>query len=140
MSEQGDMLGLPEDPESLIDKDLGGVPESKWAPMLANILSVLEVTYQRKGMDPASAFSLASASTVALADYLGGRSAYIPRGDRLKLALRDAEIYRRARGGNIEQLAVEFKLTTITIYKIIKDQGRLYRAKVQWPLSFPTGE
>jgi len=134
MHDQPDMLGIPDDAASLVGKDLADVPESKWAPMLANTLAVLESLYRRRGMDESTAFLLARDSTMELAEYLGGRVNYFPRGDRLKLALRDAEIFRRARRGNIQQLADEYDVTDIQIYRIIRDQHRLHISKVQRPL------
>ena len=41
----------------------------------------------------------------ALAHYMGGRSYYLPSGDRLMNALRDDQIYSRFDGRNVEQLS-----------------------------------
>lgn len=134
--QQDDMIGLDQ-PDSLVGQDLSAVPESKWAPMLASMVAVLEALYRRGGMDEMAAFRQASDSVMALADYWGGRVVYLPRGDRLKLALRDAEIYRRFRGSaNADALAKEFGLNVIRIYAIHAEQRNLYiqRTQQQLPL------
>lgn len=133
MSEQLDMVGLPSaaDALSMIGKDLGELPESKWAPLLASLVSVLEALYRRQGKDEDSAFQQASDSVMAIAEYFGGRVVYLPRGDKLKAALRDAEIYRRSHRGNIEALAEEHGLTVIHIYRICRQQKALHLRKIQ---------
>lgn len=133
MTEQLDMMPLPpnHDPASLIGKDLGDLPESKWAPFLANAVSVLDALYRRQGQGEDAAFRQASDSVMALAEYCGGRVVYWPRGDRLKNALRDADIYRRSRRGNIEALAQEHGLTQIHLYRICRQQKALYLRKIQ---------
>ena len=140
MAEQGDMLPIdPAQADSLVGVDLAAVPESKWAPMLAQMVAVLEALYRRGGKDEDAAFRQACDSVMALADYWGGRVVYLPRGDRLKLALRDAEIYRRFRGSaNADQLAEEFDLNVIRIYAIAAEQRALYVKRTQREL--PLGE
>lgn len=133
MTDQRDMLpdATPEELAGLIGKDLGELPESKWAPLLANLVSVLEALYRRQGRGEEEAFRQARDSAMAIADYFGGRVVYLPRGDRMKIALRDAEIYRRAKAGNIDELATEFGLTSIHVYRIVRQQRALYLRKMQ---------
>lgn len=132
MTEQPDMMPPPSDDDSLIGRDLGDVPETKWAPMLADMLRVLEALYLREGQGKEEAFHLATQSAAALAEYFGGRVVYLPRGDRVRNALRDAEIYRKFRGSrNVEQLAAEYGLTVIHLYKIHRDQRALHMRKLQ---------
>lgn len=123
--------GLP-DPETLVGRDLGDVPETKWAPQLANMVSVLEALYRRQGRSDDEALRLACDSVLALAEYAGGRVLYLPRGDRLRTALRDAEIHRRwQRGDKIEALAGDYGLSDIHVYRIIGQQRALHLRKVQ---------
>lgn len=131
MPEQLDMVPIGDD-DSLIGRDIGAVPDSKWAPLLAQMVAVLEALYRRKGMDEQAAFKLASDSVLALAEYFGGRVVYLPRGDRLKTALRDAEIYRRFRGSkNVDALAEEYDLSVIRVYAIYAEQRQLHLRKLQ---------
>lgn len=136
MSDQPDMIGMPGDVESLLGRDLSDVPEGKWAPLLANMVSVLEARFLRQGMTADQAFNQARDSVLATAEYFGGRMIYLPRGDRLKLALRDAEIFHRANANNIKTLATEFEVTDIQIYRIIRQQRALHISKVQRRLPF----
>lgn len=133
MAEQGDLAPIDaSQAESLVGRDLSAVPQAKWAPMLANMVAVLEALYRRRGIGAEQAFELARDSVLAQAEYFGGRVVYLPRGDQLKNAVRDAEIYRRFRGSrNADQLADEYELTVVRIYAIAAEQRALHLAKVQ---------
>lgn len=144
MSQQPDMLGLPDEGEraSLIDSaDLGDVPESKWAPLLAGLLRVHEAMFKRRGSTDKEAFESACAVVMATADYLGGRATYIPRGDRLRAALRDARMWRDydGRPATVDRIAGEYGLTSIRVYAILKRQRALNVGRRQGRL-FPTEE
>lgn len=138
MSDQGDLWGTPTGLAAieLIERGTLDVPEDRWAPMLAAMVAVLESTYRRLGLGDAQAAKLATAGVLAQAAYAGGRMLYLPRGDRLRKALRDAEIYHRARRGNIRQLADEYGLTDIHVYRICREQKELHLSKVQGRLNF----
>ncbi|CAD7351602.1 transcriptional regulator [Xanthomonas arboricola] len=138
MSDQGDLWGTPTGLAALalIERGTVDVPEDRWAPMLASMVAVLESTYRRLGLGDAQAAKLATAGVLAQAEYAGGRMLYLPRGDRLRKALRDAEIYHRARRGNIHQLADEYGLTDIHIYRICREQKELHLSKVQGQFKF----
>jgi len=138
MSDQGDLWGTPTGLAAieLIERGTLDVPEDRWAPMLAAMVAVLESTYRRLGVGDAQAAKLATAGVLAQAEYAGGRMLYLPRGDRLRKALRDAEIYHRARRGNIRQLAEEYGLTDIHVYRICREQKELHLSKVQGRLNF----
>ncbi|UYC12269.1 Mor transcription activator family protein [Xanthomonas sp. CFBP 8445] len=138
MSDQPDMWGTPTGLAAieLIERGNVDVPEDRWAPMLAAMVAVLEATYRRLGLGDAQSAKLATAGVLAQAEYAGGRMLYLPRGDRLRKALRDAEIYHRARRGNIQQLAAEYGLTDIHIYRICREQKELYVSKVQGRFNF----
>lgn len=143
MIEQTDMLGLPADAgerQALADRvdDGEDIADAKWAPLLAELLQVLESAYVRRGMSAETAFGLARASVLEIAEHLGGRVAYLPRGERIRLALRDAEIYRRCNGRNHEALAIEHTMSTIHIYRICKQQRRLHVGQMQGCLALTT--
>lgn len=133
MSNQGDLVGMPEGQEArdLIERGAEDLPEDRWAPMLASMVAVLTTTYRRLGLEDEKAAKLAIAGVLAQAEYVGGRMFYLPRGERLRLALRDAEIFHRARSGNIQALAAEFGVTDIQVYRICRQQKKLHMAKVQ---------
>lgn len=134
MTEQHDLLGetSPEQLQAILEDD-STLPESqrRWAPMLVDMLRVIEATHVRRGMLADDAFSASLDAVTALAEYFGGRPVYIPRGDRLMTALRDAEIFRRAKAGNYEQLAEEHGLTVLHIYRVVREQKQLHLRKMQ---------
>lgn len=137
MTKQEDLIGgdTPQTEASLVGQDLSDVPETKWAPMLANLVGVLEATFRRRGHDDDDALRLACDGVLAIAEYGGGRVMYLPRGDRLRIALRDAEIHRRWQGGvSIPALAAAHDITEIHVYRIVAEQRRLYLGKAQGQL------
>lgn len=142
MSEEQDMFGLPkgeEERQQLLDQGMDDVPSGKWATTLVEYVRILEALYRRRGMEVEAAQRLAMDSALELGEYQGGRVIYLPRGDKLRLAIKHAEIYRRSKRGNIEALAAEFGLTVPQIYRIVREQGVLHRAKIQGTL-FATSE
>lgn len=133
MTGQTELSGLDTTPdETLVGRDLADIPESKWAPLLAQLVGVLEAMYRRQGRGEDAALRLACDSVLAIAEYAGGRVMYLPRGDRLRTAVRDAEIHSRwSRGVTIEQLAADYRLSDIHVYRIIGQQRALHLRKIQ---------
>ena len=72
---------------------------------------------------------LARAVVFAICETMGGAVVYIPRGDTLRKALRDAEIFREWRENNTrpDELARKFDLASQTVYDIIARQRELHR-------------
>lgn len=142
MGGQHDLLGPPDDGEleRLMDADPGELPEERWAQSLVDMVRVQEAVYRRAGHPEDDAFELARAGVMALAEYYGGRMWYLPRGDRLRAALRDAEIYRRVKRGNIRALAVEYGLSEPQIYRINRQQKALHMKRIQGRLFDDEGE
>lgn len=138
MADQSDLLGPPDEDQLRAMREGGAVdvPDDRWAPLLAALVDVLTATYTRMGLSDAQAAKMATTGVLAQAEYFGGRMVYLPRGARLKLALRDAEIYHRAKRGNIDQLAAEYGLTDIHVYRICREQKALHLSKVQGRLNF----
>lgn len=139
MTMQSDLLGIPTDVD-LANGALDTVPAAKWAQGLVQLIEVQEATFQRLGVNDVDAFRLARAATLAIAEFHGGRQWYLPRGDDLVTALRDAEIYRRARRGNIQELAREHGLTDQHIWRIVRQQRALHIQRVQGDLFNEEGE
>lgn len=133
MTSQLDMMpaATEEDLTGLIGRDLDDVPEDRWAQTLTDMVRVVEARYRRQGKGEAEAFALARDGVMELAEYFGARMWYLPRGDRLRIALRDAEIYRLARRGNVRQLADEHGLSEPQVYRIIRQQRQLHLRKIQ---------
>lgn len=113
---------LPEDDEAL---------KKAWPKFLRELMDVLSNELQRSGMDKDDAKKLGQQLVGRLAHHLGGRMVYIPRDERLKLALRDMEIYDNYNGGNSRDLAERYELTQQRICNIVKNQHGLYRKRRQ---------
>lgn len=127
--DQEGLPGLPADPDSLEQAGVDDVPEERWAQTLVHMVQVTEACLRRSRVQEPEA--VARAVVLELANYFGARQWYLPRGDRLRIALRDAEIYRRAKRGNIEALALEYGLNVIQVYRIVRQQKALHIAKIQ---------
>ena len=125
------------DPSRIHDEALDGVPQASWAQGLVQLIEVQEAAFVRLGFDKVEAFKFARAGVMAMAEFFGGRQVYLPRGDNLLAALRDAEIYRRAHRGNIGALAAEHGITDRHVWRICHQQRRLYLDKMQGRLFDP---
>lgn len=136
----GDLFGLPDDPEQRrrMVEEAASMPESRWAPQLTEIVAYLEALFQRLEMPPEAAFRLAREVVMEMAHAFGGRSVYLPRGDRLRIALRDAELWRRYNGKaeQVEQFARQLGITSIHCYSILARQRKLHLDRLQGSL-FP---
>ena len=101
-----------------------------WPSLLATLVCVIEALFKRRGRTPDLASIEARAVVMALSEYLGGRMIYLPRGDRLKTALRDVHI--AAQLGNEKtaaDLALDHKLTASQVYRIARKQRAIGRAR-----------
>lgn len=124
------------DPLDLIER-AGDVltDRARWPQRMTELFDVLYAYNVRLGMQADTAAPDAAERTFLIADYLGGSVVYLPRGDALRRAVRDAEAYRRHTGNNTEQLAREYGMTTTKFYELIarekarrlrRLQGRLF--------------
>tara|TARA_B110000211_G_scaffold15953_1_gene16674 strand:+ start:10199 stop:10636 length:438 start_codon:yes stop_codon:yes gene_type:complete len=102
-----------------------------WPKFLRELMDVLKNELIRDGHEESDALKLAQKLVARQAQHLGGRMVYIPRDERLKLALRDMEIYDNYNGGNSRDLAERYNLTQQRICNIVKDQHALYRKRNQ---------
>jgi Mor family transcriptional regulator len=120
------------DPLELIERGGEALTDtSRWPQRLQELFDI-ELRYSRRTMEPDAAAADAGARTVLLADYLGGSAIYLPRGDALRKAVRDAMIYARfTRTANVDALAREFGVTTPHLYEIVAREKRRQLAKRQ---------
>ena len=127
-------------PDLLPDDDIFGLldqvgnehlPKDRWPQTLADMVDVLVAVSKRQGMDEGTAFTGARQAVAAIAHYLGGRPIYLPKGDEIKRALRDEEIYRVANRDNIDAIAQQYGFSRRAIEKIVARQTALHRRKLQ---------
>lgn len=111
-------------------------PKDRWPPMLRHLVQVL-VAYNERAlkMTPKQAADDAIERVVLIAHYLGGRYVYLPRGDVLRRAARDAVIYRLSeRGLQAPELADMFRLGVNAVWDICARERRLEVGRLQGKL------
>lgn len=101
-----------------------------WPKMLIDIRDHMEFTFKENGQSAESALNLASQAVIALANHVGGGMLYLPRGVRLKKALRNAEIYQLFNGENTVELAKKYKISRQAVYAILKEQRELRKSTI----------
>lgn len=97
-----------------------------WPEILARMIDVLAAAYRRRGKSPEDALQEARLVVIELATYLGGQAIYLPRGSRLKEALRDHSIWIEWTGKNTRALAEKHALTVARIQQICQAQRALH--------------
>jgi len=103
----------------------------RWPERLQTLYQVVLKELQTLTFDDKSKHRLAVKIITAQAHYLGGRELYLPTNKTLKEALRDLDIFNRWAGNNIEQLAVEYELTTRSVYDIYAKQRKIQQNRRQ---------
>lgn len=133
MTVQMDIIPMPGDFDlaAAIGRCAGDLPADRWASALVGMVRVQEAQYRRLGREEGEAFQLARAGVMALAEYFGGRMWYLPRGDRLRQAIRDIEIFRKAGKVPVKELADTYRLSDSQIYRIIRQQHDLHLRRIQ---------
>jgi Mor family transcriptional regulator len=118
--------------------DLLSDPE-RWESTLADIADVLITELAQAGTPDAKA--LGCRLTLKLCQERGGAMFYLPRGDSLRRAVRDLEIWHdydgtvMGKSGSVA-LAKRYALSEIHIYRIVARQRGLHRAQTQSELRF----
>ncbi|WP_254170982.1 Mor transcription activator family protein [Pseudomonas putida] len=103
---------------------------NRWEGTLTEMASIAENKLSQILPDkPDQVPQIARAVVYAICETMGGSVVYIPRGDTLRRALRDAEIFREWREKNVraDELARKFDLSSQAIYDIIARQRVLHR-------------
>lgn len=107
------------------------VPSESWPSMLAELVDVLRATFRRMGRSDAEAIAEAQIAALAIGEYIGGRQFYLPRGDRLREALRDRVIFLEYTGRNKAALAARYRLTERRIEQIYAEQRAIHVRRIQ---------
>ncbi|PHN55643.1 transcriptional regulator [Pseudomonas sp. ICMP 8385] len=102
---------------------------SRWEGSLREMVEIAEAKLLVELKPDVSAAELARHVVFAICSVMGGGVVYLPRGDSLKRALRDAKIYRdwKDNGTPIPELVSKYDLANQTIYDIIRRQRALHR-------------
>lgn len=102
-----------------------------WPRMLSDLIEVYIAHFRRAGLDAAAALAQAQAVVIVLAHYFGGSMVYLPQGDKLSAALRDAEIYRNPDRLSVRELATRYNLSARQIYGILCEQREINRGRTR---------
>lgn len=138
--EQHDLLGESSWSDELL-AHLDEIPaeiKRKWPKDLAALLDIFEATLKRMGFENAEARRIAHALLAEQSVYCGGRHIYIPKGDRLKQAIRDLELWRDWHDHAMvpDVLARKYNISVQHVYRIINEQRAIHLRRVQ-PELFP---
>lgn len=108
-------------PQLPLDLGFDSSPVSRQEFLLHELYTVLVQTFTAIG--PISAETLALRAIEAIADHLGGQEIYLPRGDRLRLAIRNRDIMSKLETGvPIWKVAHEYGLSVERIRQILHKQ------------------
>ncbi|RRN04665.1 transcriptional regulator [Bibersteinia trehalosi] len=117
---------------------LDHIPENevhnRWPLLLLEVIDVMQAELQRQQFAENSAKLTACKLAGVIAHYFGGKSFYLPAGDKIKEALRDVQIYRDFDGKNVPDLVKKYRLSESTIYAILRQQRSLQRKRHQMDL------
>ncbi|WP_339429487.1 Mor transcription activator family protein [Pseudomonas taetrolens] len=102
---------------------------TRWEGTLREMVEIAEAKLKTEMSTTATPAGLARHVVFAICDTLGGSVIYLPRGELLKKAMRDAEIYQdwREKGIQPVDLVRKYRLANQTLYAIIARQRALHR-------------
>lgn len=112
--------------EGLAD-ELAAAPKGHWPSTLLLLIDVLAAHFKRRERNRDNPEDAATRVTLVIADYLGGRQLYMPRGDRLRKAIKNVEIFRAHTGDNTVELAQRYGITERSVQRIVLVQRELAR-------------
>ncbi|MBA6065960.1 Mor transcription activator family protein [Pseudomonas mosselii] len=118
------------DPAKVLAQMSDPVVLSRWEGTLTEMAGIAESKLREVLPDkPDQVPMIARAVVYAICETMGGSVVYIPRGDTLRRALRDAEIFREWRDKNTrpDKLARQFNMSSQAVYDIIARQRELHR-------------
>ena len=111
--------------------DIINTARHKWPEILVQLLDNAARTITQCGVDAEKAEQLALEVVREQAMLFGGMQIYLPKGDDLKRALRDREIYRQAGRIDIAILARQHNLSMKQIWEIQRTQRELHIQRIQ---------
>ncbi|MDU9022148.1 transcriptional regulator [Pseudomonas corrugata] len=101
----------------------------RWEGTLKEMVEIAEAELRAKLGERTDVPEIARFVVFAICDVMGGSVVYLPRGEALKKAMRDASIFRDWRDNNVQpsELVRKYRLASPTIYDIIARQRALHR-------------
>lgn len=94
-----------------------------WRGVMEEMRDCLTDNHLRQGLESQEAKRLASSDVVALAQLMGGRPVYLPRGKQIESAIKHAEIYEAwAAGEVVASIARRYRMAAASVYDIVKQE------------------
>jgi len=120
-------------PDDVLDHLDDPQVKERWPRDLAAMMDVLEAELGRQVRDETQARRLAVVAITALAQYHGGQMFYFPKGESLRIAIRDRQIWEgyRCNRDDVQRIAREHGLTEQQVYKILRTQRAIHRRRIQ---------
>ncbi|TBV12773.1 Mor transcription activator family protein [Stutzerimonas kirkiae] len=117
------------DPKKVLAHISDPVVLKRWEGTLREMVEIAEASLQDQLGESDQVPLLARHVVFGICDAMGGSIIYLPRGERLKIAMRDVEIFKlwRERDASPAVLARKYRLAVQTIYDIIARQRALHR-------------
>ncbi len=124
-------LGIEKDYNDVLEQLNRGEEgvKSEWTKGLAMLYDTCKSAMVRAGYSIDEATKITNHMIVAFSFLAGGRGYYFPKGDTLKQALRNKQIYDDSFHHNAAELAEKYRLSEIMIYNIIKKQTDIERKR-----------
>lgn len=108
--------------------------------LIADLADKVAAAVARRGIDPEAAAQIG----IEVADQMradwGGQAIYFAKGVAIDISRRDLEMWEKFNGRNHAELAREFDLSVIHVYRRIKSIGEAARAQRQGSLFAAEGE
>lgn len=102
--------------------------------LIADLADKVAAAVARRGLDPEAAAQIG----IEIADQMradwGGQAIYFAKGTAIDISRRDLEIWEKFNGKNHAELAREYSLSTVHLYRRLKTVGEAMRAKSQGDL------
>ena len=102
---------------------------AKWPETLVQMLDCVQATLLRHGFDDDRAEQVAMSVVHDHAANFGGCQYYLPKGDEVRRALRDRDIYQQAGKVDVAVLAQRHHLSMKQIWEIQRTQRQLHIKK-----------
>lgn len=118
------------DPKKVLAHMEDPIVSARWEGNLKEMVELAEFELLKKLPEkPEAVPEIARAVVFSICSTMGGSVIYLPRGESLKRAMRDAEIYREwlDAGAQPHELVRKYQLSSAIIYGIIKRQRGLHR-------------
>lgn len=121
--------------ETFSDK---AIAQKRYKQHLWELVLVVERRLKEEGFDEKLSYSLTCKIIAEIAHYEGGEMRYLPRGERLKQALRDVQMFKlwHLHSWPVDKIHKQFcpELNIIEVYKILRIKRQEHIARNQLSL------